>query len=480
MTTEPRPTPPVTAGQLRETARRQARGLPGQLVGIAAGVVALGMVFALALMDYRFDQEAHRLYKIAAGLALAIVLVLVPNYGVLLIPIAAPYVLWMPQLPVPGLNTLNAMVLGIFGLWWARRIFERQPIGRRGDLGGTLVLLTIALVLWWVRGAAFPSGFEYDMVKNGQGLFRSILTYSTYFIALLMVRNERDARWLMWAVVAGLGAESATTIWFGQWFGQRAMGSMDQPNVLGAYLAIATTVVAAFMLAQRGWIARLVSLGVVALGAYATVLTISRGSMIALAAGLMLVAVRSSRLLTVLLLVVLMSSPVWAPQDVKDRVMSTTQQSEDSDEAELEGSAQARIDTWETTLKIARDHWFDGVGYAGLGYILQDTGFRMGLRHTKSSTHNTFLRMLGEMGVWGLALFLWVLWKCLALAEKGIRRATSRFERQVAIGLSASVAVVAINCWFGDRFLEFDIMCAFWIAAAIVSDSLLRAAERPA
>jgi O-antigen ligase len=442
-----------------------------------AGLVALGVVMLLAMLDYRFDNEAHRLFKIAAGIAAGLAVLILPNYSIALIPISAPYVLWMPQLRIPGLNTLNALVLGIFGLWLVRRVLQREPVARRAYLGGVLLLLTAALVLSWIRGAAFPAGFEYDLAKNGQVLFRSVLTYATYVIALLMVRSEREARWLMGAVVLGLGAEAATTIWFGAWFGPRAMGSMDQPNVLGAYLAIATTVTAAVMLGLRHWWARLLTFAVVVGAAYATVLTVSRGSLIALAAGLLIVSLRSSRLVTVAVIVALATSPAWAPENVKQRVLSTTQQSEESDETELEGSAQARVDTWNATLEIAKKHPIVGVGFNGLGYILVDTGEALGLEHTKSSTHNTFLRMLGEMGVLGLGLFLFVLWKCWALAETGIRRARNRFERQVAVGLWASVPVVAVNCWFGDRFLEFDIMCAFWIAAAIVNDNLLRAEE---
>jgi O-antigen ligase len=148
---------------------------------------------------------------------------------------------------------------------------------------------------------------------------------------------------------------------------------------------------------------------------------------------------------------------------------------EESDETEFEGSTQARLDTWNTILRLSAEHPIEGVGFGGLGYVLRVTGERLGLEHIKDSPHSTFLRVLGEMGVIGLAVYVLLLWKCWALARDGLRVARDRFERSLAVALGAATVVVAVNCWFGDRFFEFDIMCGFWILAAVVDDVVYRA-----
>jgi len=160
---------------------------------------------------------------------------------------------------------------------------------------------------------------------------------------------------------------------------------------------------------------------------------------------------------------------------VKERVLSTQQQDEDSDDVELEGSAQARIDTWKATLDLWKDHVFEGVGLGVLPYILIDHGKKMGLGHTHESTHNTFLRMLGEMGVPGLLAYVILLAACWALGMAGAQAAGDRYERQLAIGLQGALLSVGVNCWFGDRFFELDIMCAFWVTCALVNDFVNRA-----
>ena len=156
-------------------------------------------------------------------------------------------------------------------------------------------------------------------------------------------------------------------------------------------------------------------------------------------------------------------------------MLSTQQQDEESDDVELEGSAQARIDTWKATMDLWKDHVFDGVGLGVLPYILIDHGKKMGLGHTHESTHNTFLRMLGEMGIPGLLAYVFLLAACWALGMSGLQVARDPYERQLAIGLQGALLSVAVNCWFGDRFFELDIMCAFWVACALVNDFVNRA-----
>ena len=475
MTTEPRPSTPVVASELRSRARRQASELTSGLLVVGAGLVAiLGVLFFVAL-DYRLDQDVHRLIKIAMALPVVLMVAMQPVMGLMVFPLFAPFLVWLPQLPLPGINTLNAMFIGVFGAWFVSRVFTRQPVYRRVWLGWAMLGVVAIMVVSLVRAIAAPPG-GYDPVKAFILLFRNSTTFLPYFITVLMVRNPKDSRRIFWAVVVALIVESIATFWFGEWTaGNRAKGTMGQPNALGAYLSINTVLAASFLLAQRHWFAQLVAFTAVCMGAFAAVQTISRGALISVMLGLAYVSVRSSRLLTTLLVLAVLTAPVWVPESVKERVLSTQQQDEESDEVELEGSAQARIDTWKATMHLAEQHWLDGVGFGVLPYILIDTGKKMGLGHTHESTHNTFLRMLGEMGIPGLLAYVVLLAACWALGMSGVAHASDKYERQLAIGLQGAVLCVAINCWFGDRFYELDIMCGFWIACALVNDFVNRA-----
>jgi hypothetical protein len=107
-------------------------------------------------------------------------------------------------------------------------------------------------------------------------------------------------------------------------------------------------------------------------------------------------------------------------------------------------------------LLIVEDHPLDGIGFSGLANVLPQIGEELGLQ-VKDSAHNTFLRMLAELGIFGLAAFLFVWVMCWRLAVKGVRTAASRFDRQLSVGLGGMAIALALSCAFGDRFFGMSL-----------------------
>lgn len=474
------PSPLGGVAEARAAARAQARHASGALAAVLGTVLALGAVLALVALDYRFGQQAHRLVKILAGGAVGAVVLLLPRSGLFMLPVATPFLPWLPRLPVPGLNVLNVLVLGVFFSWALRRVFAREPVFRRARLGWLLFGIVALAALSIVRGAAYPTGYEYSAGAATLGLVRAAMAFTIYFLGAWMARGPADRRRLAWAVVLGLLAEAALTLAMGRsGRGGRAVGSFGQSNDLGAFLALFTPFAAALLVAARRWYARLALTATVVAGTAAVVLTLSRGSLLALGAGLALVALLSSRVLTVLLFLTLVSSPLWAPDYLKQRVLGTQVQVEDSDERALEGSARLRVDTWRAVLRVVSNHPVEGVGFGGLASVLPDTGEDLGIE-VKDSAHNTFLRFLAEMGIPGLLLFLALLWRCWALAMEGMRRARERADRQLALGLAAATLSLAVSCGFGDRFFNVLVTGNFFLLCALVDDLVTESRARPA
>ena len=461
---------PAPVAEVRGAARRQARRVSAGLAAAFGTALALVLVVAFVVLDYRFGLEPHRLVKILLGVGLGVAAMLIPRFGLFLLPVATPFLSWMPRIPVPGVNILNLLLFTVFTSWALGRIFAREPILRRTSLGGLFggVLLLAGLSI--VRGSAFPTGYRYDGVESAWGLMRCAMTFAFYFLGFWIVRGAQDRRRMSWAIVIGLLAEAAVTIAFGRnGRGGRAIGSFGQPNELGAFLAMFTAFAAAQLPAARHWVARLVLGGVVVAGVFAVVLTVSRGAVLALAAALLFVALRSSRVLTLILVVAGVSSPLWAPDYLKERMMGTQVESETSDEVSLEGSAQLRVDTWRAIFKVVSEHPLEGVGFSGLSSVLPAAGDELGVE-VKETAHNTYLRFLGEMGVLGLLLFVALLWRCWTLARDGMRLARDRADRQLALGLAAATVALAISCAFGDRFFSVLISGNFWLVCALVDD----------
>jgi O-antigen ligase len=475
----PAPVSPAVA-ELQANARRQARRLSGGVMAVVGSAFAIFLVAILTVLDYGFRQDPHRLFKILLGVMGFSFILIKPRFGLLLLPIATPFLPWMPKVPVPGMNPLNALLFAVFGTFALTKVLNRQPLFRANSLGVVIGLLMGMNALSIARGAAFPTGYGYDAGFAGLWLFRYAMTFSVYFITLSMAHGETDRRRMAWAIVLGLLAEAWTTILFGKnGSGGRAIGTFGQSNELGAFLAMFTTFAVSMFLGARNLFARLSLGGIAFAGVIATFLTLSRGSILALGVGFLFVALRTSRVLTVIVVAVLATSPIWIPQDVKDRMAETQVGVEGSDDVTLEASSQMRIDTWNAILKVVSEHPLDGVGMLGLAYVLPMTGGEMGLE-VKDSAHNTFLRMLGELGVFGLILFCFILWKVYRLGEAGMKASRNPFDRQLSVGLMATTLVLAVSCWFGDRFYSILITGNFWIACALVDDLVSERRENPA
>jgi len=442
-------------------------------MAVVGGLMVTFALLMVVVLDYRFNQPTHRLLKIISGGMIGVGVLLKPFVGLFLFPIVSPFLPWIPPIPVPGMNALNLLLGAVFLTWAIQRVFAHQEIVRPGSLAPPLITLMVVAALSVVRGAAFPSGYRFEGLDAALEVFRSSVTLAIYFITLWMARGSRARRSLAWGIMLGLLAEGVVTCMLGRnGKGGRATGSMGQANELGTYLAMYSVMAAALLAGVRHWFGKLTLFGAMMAGCAGIVLSVSRGALVAVVLGLLYVGIRTSKMLTVVLLLVLVTGPLWAPQYLKDRLTGTQVEVEGTDEAELEGSAQLRLDTWTAVAKVISEHLIDGVGFSGLKYILPETGTQLGLE-VKDSSHNTYLRVLAELGIFGLLLFVWLLWRCWKLSIDGVRAARTRFDRQLAVGLSGATLALAVSCAFGDRFFTVLITGPYWMLCALVNDMLL-------
>ena len=480
MTLDPGPVRRDVAAEVRGAARRQAQRWTGAgpaLVGVFLVMLFMG---AFIILDYTFDQDPHRIIKVALGLGVLVGIVSQPRIGLLVLPVVSPFLAWIPPTPIPGLNTLNVLLFSVFGSFALSQVLARRPFLKIGRLGPVIIALLTLAGLSIIRGAAAPTGYGYNTYNAFLILVRSCTTFATYFIVLAMSNGEKDRRHITWAVLIGLLLESLVTIKFGRTgAGSRAVGSIGQSNELGAFLALLGVLAAALAVGARSWYAKLVAAGIFAASGFGIMLSLSRGSMLALVGGLALVTWRSSRWAFVLMVLLLVSSPLWVPDYVVDRINSSKVESDSDDGYGVDKASEARLMTWQAIGNVVEHHPFDGVGFTGLQFVLPDVGAAMGLTDIKDSAHNTYLRMLSEMGVFGLLLFLATLAKLFHLAHVAANKAKRRFDRAIAIGTCGSVVSMAISCAFGDRFWSPVVVSSLWVMAALVEDSLDHPAPEP-
>jgi hypothetical protein len=435
-----------------------------------ACLIGAFVVIALAKLDYTYSQAPHRLVKVMVGMFGVGFMLVKPLLGLLVVPVAIPFLEWLPKLPLPGINATNGLLFGLWLVWAMNRSAAGLPITRPTALATAIWLQALVAALGILRAAALPvvaAAAHYDPGFWALVLWRQIMPMFMYFVVASMIESPRDQRRMAWAVVVAVLLESLMTAKLGMsGRGGRAEGSIGQPNELGAYLAMITPLTLA-MIPAVSWGGRIVCAGALGLALYAQFITLSRGGYIAVAAGLMFVAFRTSRMLALLLVLAMVTSPFWVPDYVVERVQHTTRTNEETDEVELERSSQMRVNTWKAIAGVIQEHPVDGIGTGCLGYVLPSLR-EENRSDLADSAHNTFLRVQAELGVLGSAALLFLLGSCWRMAERGIRLSKDRFERQVSLGFQGALVACILACIFGDRFLSITVMGDFWVLAAVV------------
>jgi O-antigen ligase len=329
---------------------------------------------------------------------------------------------------------LSLLALALSWLLYERRLY----LG--GMLGWTLLCL-FALVGLSSTWSYWPK-YSFDAFIDGL----------KYLAVFFVVANVVDSRERLATTVAVLGFASLFPAFGAIWSyyhgehlveGDRAawIGIFGNPNDLAYHLVVGL----ALMLAAREHMGRrwrVVGLVALAPVAYALVLTRSRGGMFAACVVVAMWLLRSLRRAplfvgaAVALACVLMVGPSnpW-----RTRTASSTVHGEDV-------SARGRVDAWRTGVNMAKQRPFTGVG-AG-AFVIAWPDFAPGDAGPARTEHNTFIQLVSELGVGGLALFV----TALLVSVLGLSR-PARIDRDLqgyARGVQFGMAGFALcSLWGG-------------------------------
>lgn len=239
----------------------------------------------------------------------------------------------------------------------------------------------------------------------------------------------------------------------------RASGGFTSPNTFGAYLVM--TLPVALVMSLRGSSAlRLPMLGAAGLIFAGVVLSLSREAFIGAAAALavLLLWAEFRRLFTGLLVVLALVTAFNLNPLLNSQQLTVVQQRLGTIGSSQEKSTNPRVRIWRTTPRIIADHLVLGVGEGN--YVL--VAAQYGLYDLDGSViphaHDILLTVGAEMGLAGLAVFLWFLAAVARAARAALaRRRTPDFP--FVLGLVASLTgLFALGVF--DYVLRTDVVMA--------------------
>lgn len=247
----------------------------------------------------------------------------------------------------------------------------------------------------------------------------------------------------------------------------RVGSTFENPNVLGEYLVLIIPVAIAMLWGQKGWVSRLLTLGLTAIMLLCLVYTYSRGAYLGLILAFALFAVLRDRRFIILGVIGLLLLPFVLPPSVINRFTSIGNLTDTS--------SSYRISVWLGSLKLVQDYWPSGIGLGLEPFKLIYPKYSLNAAYAFHS-HNIYLQLLIETGIAGFLIFasiIVVYYKTmLAGFYKTKDKFTSTFMIAIASGMGGYLAQGMVeNLWYNNRvLLTFWVMLAFgMIAKALIT-----------
>ncbi len=367
------------------------------------------------------------------------------------------------------LGVMNIALIVAVVLWLAGKL---NPPSHRNPFRSYSVFVAVVLL-----GAVGALAFGYSgPMETLTTTKREVSLLWLYFVPLASLKNKRH-----FALVFALGLFIQLVIGYetfasgvlgGSAFhdGKRGSGPFDVlwmgADVAAAYLAqMLMFPLAIALFEESGWLQRLVALGAAGIGFLGILATYSRGSLVAVVAGLaVMTLVRISSIKKMLAALAIVGMGILLlPQSMMTRFEETT-----NEEGTLDESSTTRLLYSRTAWTIFRDHPL-GVGtgqvrYAMSAYLpgfLDAKTLAKGGAYGKAfnlfvDPHNGFLYTLLEYGPLGLAVFVWLLGAVFWSAFRICRDPhASQVHRVYSLGMVGFVTSLALcNMFYANFYKE--------------------------
>lgn len=292
----------------------------------------------------------------------------------------------------------------------------------------------------------------------------------SYFIVINTIDNKKQFRFLLYVFAFASVITAIIGIYqyiFGDVYSQawldsemfedikmRVYSTFENPNVYGEYLILAIPIIFSLFWTEKGWLKKLVLLGMFGIDMLALVLTFSRGCWlgIILAIGILLLII--DRRFIWVGIVGLIVLPFVLPETIMNRFLSI---------GNLDDSSTSyRVYIWLGTIAMLKDYWFSGIG---LGTTSFNTIYPIYSYNNISAphSHNLFLQLIVEYGIIGLLVFLGVLYNFYKETTIGMLK-----EKNIlTAGIVSGVSGFLLQSLFDNTWYNYRVVLIFWIVIAL-------------
>ncbi len=366
--------------------------------------------------------------------------------------------------PAPVSILMGTLIISFL----AKKVLKKERLFTNTPLNIPLLLLFL------ITGLSFLNSINYfDTLKGG--VFRLIGYILIFFVMVEEVKDPRHIRMIVFAISTGLILASFDSIWqvlTGRDFIRgyapviniglvRATAAFKDSNILGIYLSAFAPLIFGLNLYYFKNKQKLAFIFVSLIALIGIILTYSRPTLLAIYAVLFFLGVaRKDKILISLLIIFTLISPFILPKSVKNWAR------------EVEYNPfrficnDDRIAVYRNSLNMIKDHPFIGLG--ANTYMKNYKKYREPVEYRNIVTkdymyaHNNFLHMAAEIGLIGLGLFIWLLYKLFMECKDIYRKLEDDYTKIVSLSLSACLLAFLVNGLTESSLYYSRVAIIFW------------------
>ncbi len=356
---------------------------------------------------------------------------------------------------------MDDLLLFIIVLTWLARtaIYKELAVFRLTPLHTPIALFMVASLLATLFGMARGN------VSAASGLFFNLKILEYFIIFFMVVNHVKEEKEIKTFVILILIVALFVNFYALSQVpsGERVSAPFErygEPNTLGGYLVVIISLtLALFLLRSFGQRTNLL-IPLLVLSGASMMFTQSRGSWIGLilmSAPFMLLSPKRIFFITGAIFL-LLALPYIAPESTKERFTGTFRPDPGFEQTErfmgkgLDPSASERLTGYKKGFEKWKKRPLLGYGVTGAGFI-----------------DGTFIRILVETGIVGIALFLFLLWRMALFLWNAYRSEDDPFFKALFLGMLGALTGLIGHSISASSFIVVRIMEPFWFLMGLAA-----------
>jgi len=408
------------------------------------------------------------LLLLIAGLILAYIVLLQPEFGYRTMLFLLPFFVVLPN---PSI-TLGLLTVYTFGCFVIKLIRGKRYF--RLDLLDVLVIVFMAVML--LGGIISYGGTQSIMVA---GIY--VVLMLGYFLTVGMVNSKEElkktgailsvslllvsAYGLIQNFTGNISTEWIDTDMFDS-IGGRVVSTFENPNMLGLYLILLLPLIAANGITEKSWWKKTGYLFAFALGAACLIYTWARGAWLGFLFAAVIFLLMWNRKTMGLLLAGVLALPILVPFLPESIVSRFTSIGDLTDT-----STNYRVYIWRGSTNLLKDYWLTGIGVGEEAFDKIYPYYSFAGIEKAPHAHNLFLQLFIEVGVFGFIVFVALL---ICMFQNGFTLAKHGEDKAVRlIGCGALCGVIAamVQGMTDYVWYNYRVFFVFWLMIGLVAAS---------